>query len=289
MKRNILNSPRLLELKKHRRKIFFGKVALYIFSFLALFAGLAYLSRIPALNIASIEIKNNQSVDEDMIKETVQAGLAGNYLWVFPKTNIFFYPKNRIKKELQDKFKRIKDVEFSIKDKQNLEVAITERIALYTWCGNLPPNIETGGGASKCYFLDNSGYIFDEAPYFSGDVYFKFFGLTDSTLADPVGSHFFTGIFQNLIFFKKALEDMKLKPTALHVRDNENVAFLLSGKTLPTGPEIILKADSDFQKAAENLEAALNTEPFKSDFKDKYSSLLYIDLRFGNKVYYKFK
>jgi hypothetical protein len=55
------------------------------------------------------------------------------------------------------------------------------------------------------------------------------------------------------------------------------------------GPEIIFKIDSDFQKIAENLQAAITTEPLQTDFKNKYSSLLYIDLRFGNKVYYKFR
>ena len=49
------------------------------------------------------------------------------------------------------------------------------------------------------------------------------------------------------------------------------------------------KMTSDFQKIAENLQAALATEPLRSDFKNKYSSLLYLDLRYGNKVYFKFK
>jgi len=53
-------------------------------------------------------------------------------------------------------------------------------------------------------------------------------------------------------------------------------------------PKIILKSTSDFNKVVENLQSVLTTEPFQSDFKNKYSSLLYIDLRFGNKVYYKF-
>ncbi|KKQ46157.1 MAG: hypothetical protein US65_C0044G0007 [Candidatus Yanofskybacteria bacterium GW2011_GWC2_37_9] len=82
---------------------------------------------------------------------------------------------------------------------------------------------------------------------------------------------------------------MKLKPIALYQEDNGDIKFFLSRENSSfMGPEIILKINSDFQKVAENLETALNTEPLQSNFKNKYSSLLYIDLRFGNKVYYKF-
>jgi len=50
----------------------------------------------------------------------------------------------------------------------------------------------------------------------------------------------------------------------------------------------ILYTVTIMQNIKENLDTALNTEPLKSDFKKKYSSLEYIDLRFGNKVYSKF-
>ena len=73
------------------------------------------------------------------------------------------------------------------------------------------------------------------------------------------------------------------------MEDNGDIKVFLSGKKNQPWPEIILKADSDFQKVAENLEAALTTEPLQSNFKNKYSSLLYIDLRVKNKVYYKFQ
>ena len=82
---------------------------------------------------------------------------------------------------------------------------------------------------------------------------------------------------------------MGLKPVILYVKDNEDAKIYLSKtKKSVLGPEIIFKKDSNFQKIAENLKAALDTESLKSEFKNKYSSLQYIDLRFENKVYYKF-
>ncbi|MFA6076697.1 MAG: hypothetical protein WC735_01325 [Candidatus Paceibacterota bacterium] len=295
-KKNILNSPRLLELKKHRRKIFLGKIAFYVFVFLAISFGLTYASRISVLNIGSIEVSGNKVVDTETIKMVVKKEINGYYLWFFPKTNVLFYPKDKIKNALRENFARLQNVNLSIKEDKILKIDLTERIVKYTWCGNTVDSTvglgegDTTSQKEKCYFMDAEGYIFDEAPYFSGEVYFKFYGTTDSNSDEPSGSYFLKENFGKLVSFKKTLENIGLVPAKLYKKDNGDIEFFLSRKnSVSIGPKIIFKIDSDFQKIAENLEVALDTEPLLSDFKNKYSSLLYIDLRFGNKVYYKFK
>ncbi len=52
--------------------------------------------------------------------------------------------------------------------------------------------------------------------------------------------------------------------------------------------KIIFNKKNDFTTIVENLKAALSTEPFATEFKKKFDTLSYIDLRFTNKVYYKF-
>ena len=64
--------------------------------------------------------------------------------------------------------------------------------------------------------------------------------------------------------------------------------LLPKGKSAYKDPEILFKIDTDLGNIAENLKAALDAEPLKSKIKNFYSTLLYIDLRFDNKVYYKF-
>lgn len=296
IKRNVLHSPRLLELKKVRRRAILNKIIFSFLGLIAIFSLLAYLSRLNSLNITGIQIVGNKIIDTETIKQVVGEQIAGKYLWLFPKTNIGFYPKNSIKSVLQDKFKRIKDINLSIQNRI-LEVSIDERKALYTWCGTTPPVDtalpDTNNNSQKCYFVDEDGYIFDEAPYFSGEIYFKFYGLTDTGLptsaADaPFGSYFFKQNFKQLISFNDILAGIGLKTTALYITtDGDIQIFLVSGTS--TKPMILLKADSDLQNVAENLETALTTEPLQTEFKNKYSSLMYIDLRFGNKVYYKFQ
>ena len=287
LKRNVPNSPRLLELKKERRKAIFGKIFLIFATFLVIFASLAYVSRLEQLNIREIRITGNKVVEGEVIKEIVEEKIAGYYLWLVPKTNILLYPKNNIKTELQEKFRRLKNINLSVASNKVLGVTVTEREGLFIWCGDQLPEAST---ENKCYFVDENGYIFAEAPYFSGEVYFKFYAPIDGTSDDPTGSYLLNGNFEKIILFKNALETMGLKPVALYAKDNNEIKLYLSkGKSLSMGPEIIFTIDADLENLAENLETALSTEPLLSNFKNKYSSLEYIDLRYGNKVYYRFR
>ena len=283
-KRNVLNSPRLLELKKKRQRVFLDKILLSLLALVIIFICLAYISRIPSLNINDIEVTGNKVVDTSVVKTFVQKEITGNYLWLFPKTNLLFYPKNRIQKDLSIEFKRLNDISLSIKNSNTLEVELDERVPLYTWCGVTMPDL-TNSSTEKCYFLDKDGYIFDEAPYFSGEVYFKFYGQAE------VGTYFSKENFQQLISFKNTLEAINLKPISLYISDAQTgdiKIFLSSSNKTQINPYITFKTDSDFQNVAENLQSALSTEPLQTEFKNKYSSLQYIDLRFGNKVYYRF-
>lgn len=282
-KRNVLSSPRLSELKQRRRKAVVNKILISITGFLVIFFFLAYLSRFKNINITVVDISGNKVLDSDILKSAVEQKISQKYLWLFPKTNILIYPKSDIKSELMNKYKRIKDINLSIKDNKTLEVAIDEREALFTWCGDAP-QVDTANEDQKCYFIDQDGYIFDEAPYFSGEVYFKFYGS-----ADQADSYFYKQNFKQLVLFKDTLVKMKLKPVSLYVKKEGDIEVSLSSGSNSSiaGPKIFLKLDSDYEKIAENLEAALNTDPLQTEYKNKYSSLQYIDLRFGNKVYFK--
>lgn len=278
MRRNILNSPRLLELKNKKKKIFIRKLIIFSVLFLILVGTLSYISRIKRLNIAEVQVQGNKVIDTEAVIEVVNREIAGKYLWLFPKTNILLYPKSKIRTKIADKFKRFKDITLSLGTEKNLVISVSERAPEYTWCGIIPPQTTE---KEICYFLDKDGYIFDEAPYFSGEVYFKFYGKAN------VGTYFSKENQENfaqLILFKDALVAMELKPVVLYIEDTEDIKIFLS-----RGPQILFKKDADFERVAENLKAAISTEPLKSKLKNNYSTLSYIDLRFGNKVYYKFR
>ena len=253
------------------------------FLFLLVLTGLSFLSKWEKLNIDNIEVTGNKIIETKMIEEIAKEKISGSYFGIFPKTNFLLYPKRKIAKELEDKFKRLKDISLNVRNLKILEIALSEREGLYTYCGAVFPEPDNG---NKCYFLDNEGYIFDEAPSFSEGIYLKFYGRIDKE--NPAGSYFFQSLFKKLIFFKETLEKMDIKPVVFYLEEGGDIKVFLASSS-QTGPELIFKKDSDFEKVLENLQSVLSTEPLQAKWKSKYSSLLYIDLRFGNKVYYKFK
>jgi cell division septal protein FtsQ len=276
--KNILKTPRLLELKKKRRKIIIAKILFFTMCGLVLIGLLAGASRIPALRIKDVEISGNKILEKEDLKRTVEEILSEKYLWLFSKSNVFIYPQESLRTRLIAEYGRINDLNISLTRDRVLHLTLSERTGKYLWCGQ-----DMTEEDKKCYFLDDQGYIFDEAPYFSGEVYFKFYGES------APGQYFLKDKFKKLIDFIAALTKMGLRPVVLLDKDENDLELYLSrGAPAEVRPKVLIKKNSDFEKIIENLDAALGTDPLKTEWKDNYAKLEYIDLRFENKVYYRF-
>ena len=219
-RRNVLESPRLLELKKKKRQVLMRKIFVFGFLFVLIIVGLTLLSRIQRLNINDIQVEGNKVIDSETVRELIQKEISGKYMWLFSKTNLFLYPKSKLKNALSNEFKRFDNIDLALKNKQTLMVSVTERTPLYMWCGNTPTLVTE---QETCYFLDGKGYVFDEAPYFSGEVYFKFYGILDGKSETPPGSYVAQGYFANLIAFKETLIEMKLEPAILYIQEGGDI------------------------------------------------------------------
>lgn len=277
-KNSVLNSPKFQEYKKQKRQVLRKKILIWFFIGIIFITGLVFVSRIKKINIdmSQITISGNKIVETNDIQKIVETELSGRYFFLFQKSNSFIYPEKKIKNELLTKFKRLSTVSIYTTDTRVIHIDVTERGGEYLWCGIEYPNLEN----QKCFFLDNQGYIFDEAPSFSDGVYFKFYG-GESTIG--LGNYFLKDVFPDIVSFKDMVEKMDLKIISFYQSPDGDMNMYLT-----SGAKIFFKKDSDFEKLAENLQALLATEPFHTDFIKKYNTLLYIDLRFGNKVYYKF-
>lgn len=288
MKNKIVSSSlRFQKIRKEKHKALRKKILNGLILVVVLAGALSILSSWQKINIDKVVISGNKVVETSEIEKTAKEELSGKYLFIIPKTNFLLYPKGAITETLSSKFRRLQDISMYVENFKTLHVNVAERVGLYTWCDNLVPDLENSS-VGKCYFMDKDGYIFDEAPYFSGNIYLKFYGGIPEG-SNPSGSYFLKDDFGKLISFKDMLQGIGLKPLSFYL-DGDDIDVYLppEGKSV-MGPAIVFKANADYGKIIENLQSVLATEPLQSDFKNKYSSLEYIDLRFGNKVYYKFK
>lgn len=283
-----LRSPRIKELKKSHRKRNFGVALLYIVSFIILIVGLSLFFRIKGLQFDQIEISGNKVINKEEIEEVLREELKGNYFFLFPKSNSLIYPRVKIYNKLIFTFPRIENLFIYTEKLKTLKIEIEERAGYYLYCGSEPPE-ENQKVGENCYFVDQNGYIFDRAPYFSGNIYFKYYkDLGEETLG-PSGLNLMKKEeFERLNNFIEGTKGLEFNPTHLFIDfNNTGYLYLEEGKN-QTSPKIIFKNEENLDKTLENLTLAMKEIEFKDEIIKGYDNLLYIDTRFKDKVLYKF-
>lgn len=280
-KRDVLNSAKLQQQKNAARK---RRAIMLSVTVVVFVVGLALLSRIPAFAITEVTVSGNKVLESAPLHNAVAAKLEGNYLHLFSRRNFLLYPKRSIEEVSLGASARIANVDVTRKDKHTLAVVITERDPAYVWCGEVYP-VDTL--APKCYFLDLSGFAFADAPYFSGDAYFKFYG----PLGGGIGTQFLdTSTVQSLSNAAEAFRGIGFSPVALAAdARGEYLLYIKVPEADPQNyPVIKFRNTNDTTAILANLDAALLVEPLATKMKENISTLKYIDLRYDNKVYYKF-
>ena len=287
--RDIPTSPRVKEIKRSRRV---RKMRLFIIYFLLLGSlvwGLSLLSQDRHIVINNIIVKGTHVIDENDITREINKYISGKYVYLFPKANSFIYPHKKIYNNLLSNFTRIESLSVYRGNLQTIHVDIEERVGSFLYCGVTIPEDKSDIG-ENCYFINNDGFIFDKAPYFSGNVYFKYYMALPDGVTDPLGSQMLSEEeFHRTARFVDGVESLGFKPIYIF-KDKDNTNYLyLNHEVVHTEPKVIFKNDDDFNEILDNLSIAMAKKEFADEVNSKYNTLLYIDLRFPNKVLYKFQ
>jgi len=263
-----------------KRKFFFIKALFFLVLFILAGVSFFYLLRLKNITISEVELRGNVIVGTEDVLSFINEELGGSYYAFFPKNNIFLYPKEDIEAKMLDKWKRVESVDVLRNGLTGITVNVTEKKPRFLWCRETIEGLSREG---DCYFIDDKGYLFSKAPGFSEDVYFRFFG--NISAADPIGQRYLEeSKFKSLSDFTVHLEQAKIKASKMLAKENGEYELYLS-----EFGRVFINDRQDFEKTFENLKTLLESDVFKREVKGASSSLDYIDLRYGNKVYYKFK
>ncbi len=273
-RRDILKSSRHKKLLEKRKALAIW-AALIATAFFALTGVLAWLSGNEKVVIAEIEARGNSVVPGEDIVNMVREEMAGKYLWLFHKDNSFLYPREMIKERILSEQKRISEADVYLDNLASLVVSVTERKPAYLWCGSGYSQEEN---KEACFFMDRDGYIFASAPYFSGDVFFEWYGPTEEKSENPIGDRFLPyAEFKKLVSFREAISSLGLKTTRLIAKADGDYAL-----TLKDSGDILFNSDQEFDALLGNLDSAIGALV-------SIKALEYVDLRFGNKIFYRYK
>jgi hypothetical protein len=290
--RDTFTSPRIEQMRFKRRKRRNILMVVILSNLTISIIGLSYLSSLPAVTIDNIIVSGNHIINDSSIDYFVRNKLNGKYLFIFNKSNSFIYPHEDIYNGLIDNFPRIEFLSLKRTDLKTLHVEIKERSGSYLYCGEIIPEIKNEVG-ENCYFVNRDGYIFDKAPYFSGNVYFKFYtqingpggknNLIKSYISD-------VDYFHRLMKFVSQINSSGFRPIYMNINkeDGNTTLYIYNSNDGGKYPKIIFKNDADFNLIFENLQTAMKKKEFSNDIMLNINKLNYIDLRFKDKVLYKF-
>lgn len=277
-KNKVLRTPESERKNKKDRQI---KTALFFTLLLIIIGGPIYLARIDKFQINNIEIQGTNVTKTEEIQGIVGKSLEGNYLWVFPKSNSFLYPKKNIENTLLLSIPRLNKAHLSLTNLNTLVVNVGERSPYALYCRDLKGEAGSVQSPQDCYFLDEMGFVFSEAPAFSGDVYLMY--GKDEVVENPLGKIYLdTKIFKNISNLINELPQIGVHPRIFYIKGEEYHLYLTNGG------DIIWKSALNTSTMYSNLSSFLNGKVVGAE-KNFLDRILYIDMRFGNKIFYKFR
>lgn len=227
----------------------------------------------------TVVISGNTVTDGALIEDVARGELLGKYLWLFPKENSFLFPAKTVEQSLLSEFSRVKSVSVSREGFETMRIAVVERKPQALWCEGFEPFL-SGENSTDCYFVDESGFIFSRAPQFSRNVFVRYFGGTEAT--STLASTIIPDRFAEYDFFVESLRAEKLPITDLVLLRNGDI-----GLYLESGVKILFDTRQNLGTVLSNIELLMEREELS--LISKTPRFEYVDLRYGNKVFYKSK
>ena len=277
------NRRKVARLGNRRRKIRTIKFGITVFVLLASVIGIVWLSHIEEVNIKTVVIVGNSVITKTQLEAIVEEQLKGTYGLLFPRTNILLFPKNSITADVRSAFDRIFYADIVVEDSQTIKLIVKERQPFALYCGDT--FIDTQEISGQCYLLDERGFIFAKAPDFTGNIFFKYFGKTAAQINEDLqvvqGLEYMPqDTFRDITLFLESFDELEIEPSSFTRLNDDD--FELRFKD---GSYILFGVEQNLISILDNLQSVFESEVF---LELENVQLDYIDLRFGNRIFYKF-
>jgi len=248
----------------YRNRFFWLAILILIFFFSFFY----FLFFTEFFQIEKINVVGLEQVSEEQLNLSIKDKLENRILF-FPTRSIFLVDLNKIKEDILKKFHRIAKIEIRRNFPDSLNVLVTERKIIATFCQD-----------DNCFALDEEGIIFEEKPI-------------DSTV-QPLIKALISADEINL--GKKVIEKedlISILEINSQLKDNLNISIkefiIFSEEKLiavtQDGWELYFDLQADVKWQLTKLKALFEEKISEEQRKD----LEYIELRFGNFANPKYK
>lgn len=264
------------------------------FVILVLLAGLFFvalggISHNTKWQIFQVNVVGANAVSAETVRGVALEKILGNYFLVYARNNSYLFPVGEIEQAILAQFPRIASASIQRIDDHTLTINISERKPYALWCGEEAS--QEPRELTNCWFIDSTGYIFDHAPIFSHGVYTEVYSkLVEKNNGDPLRAALPYDRYVTGDSFTKLLEGEVGESLRIIIKNGGESELVLRGNSAyPFLSNVSVRfKDSDTPDTLiKNLLKAIKVQfPSHEALKKK---LLYIDMRFGNKIFFGFE
>lgn len=265
----------IMLMKKRRKRIDPNTVVLLkrilsgiasIFLVVLLLFGIWHGTRVSSLTITSVKAEGGETIDNNKLEALVTGVLEGEYVGFVPKRFSWFYPKKKIYETLYS-IDRIHNVEVERVDGTSLSVTYDEYIPHALWCVSVV--------SDDCFFVDDSGFAFAEAPKLTGASLLRFVKSGYDPTLDEILLE--TDSYKKINYLIDLLSNQGWFVSYVEIDQVGDVFLQIVG-----GGELKVSLSITPEETIDNLFVVLNSDKFSHIEPGNFK---YIDLRFGNKVF----
>ncbi|MBM3261634.1 hypothetical protein FJY93_04440 [Candidatus Kaiserbacteria bacterium] len=291
-------SARTSPLREKRRRIRFvlAIVCAVLIGIIAF--ELSYVSYLPRYLIDSVAVQGTDKVPVDLVERFVATKLnSGTYPFLAPN-NVLLFNEQALEVDIVGFFPRIKSAQVSRPSllANSLVAVIEERQEFAQWCA--VPGVWRQRAPEDCYSMDDGGFVFAqaEAQTPTSTQKYVFSGgfsssqqltaassspATTTPAVNPIGKTFAAGHLPGILIFFGQLQKAGFTPVGASLDGNG------SDFTVPVREGFAIKASfgQDASVLVRNLGLILSADALKG----RQDDIEYIDLRFGDRAYYKLK
>jgi hypothetical protein len=284
-RRAVLKTARVIG---RRRRIFKGSLVTVLgFVFCGL---LLYLCNASFLRITKVVVVGNNNSEASALEQIMKEQIAGRYAFIVPRDNILFYPQASLTRLIRQSDPALATANISLNSERELVLKVAERSADFLWCNTIDEKNK------HCYFMDKNGVAFMEAPQFSDNVFIEIVGRTKD---DPLGKTTvakdeFQSLYQFVRIIPTLIKDTNLAGYSIYRivslgGGDYNIFFHRNVADSGQNWYIIVNLRDQATNVLAGFSTIVESEIFKKDVASAAQGLDYIDLRFGKKIFYKFK
>lgn len=277
-----LHSPKYLKERKRKRSILLFLSVLAVLSVLA--AGILLL-RLPSFQIGKVEVEGSTFASKEEIARAALNSLTGSYLGIVPRSNIFFFPKSKITEAVRGAFPEVQDFSIHRTGWGEITISLAERVPVAIVCAGFRED----GEHANCFWSDKRAYLFSSTASSSivwNDGAYDRFYVPGQGENIGLGKTFIDeGRFSDLVNFMEGALKGGLLPLGVLIGENGEYEMYVKNKGGDTEATIYFDDRSPFEATLSNLITFWNDNG-KTGKATTTQAYNYINLRFGNAVYY---